>query len=87
MQFLSLRMPCAVDVLYLVLICILICAFCCILDGCFVFNPTYEYVLYDFMLPMGQVPAHIYVNKTCISHYNLPIVYVYLVEYIFFYIL
>jgi hypothetical protein len=38
------------------------------------------------MLPIGHVPTQIYVNKTYIPHYNLAIIYIYIVEYIFFYI-
>ena len=38
------------------------------------------------MLPIGHVPTQIYVNKTYIPHYNLAIIYIYFVEYIFFYI-
>jgi hypothetical protein len=47
---------------------------------------TYKYVLYELMLPIGHVPTQIYVNKTYIPHYNLAIIYIYFVEYIFFYI-
>ena len=38
------------------------------------------------MLPIGHVPTQIYVNKTYIPHYNLAIIYICFVEYIFFYI-
>ena len=38
------------------------------------------------MFPIGHVPTQIYVNKTYIPHYNLAIIYIYFVEYIFFYI-
>jgi hypothetical protein len=38
------------------------------------------------MLPIGHVPTQIYANKTCILHYNLAIIFIYFVEYIFFYI-
>jgi len=38
------------------------------------------------MLPIGHVPTQIYVNKNYIPHYNLAIIYIYFVEYIFFYI-
>ena len=38
------------------------------------------------MLPIGHVPTQIYVNKTYIPHYNLAIIYIYFVDYIFFYI-
>ena len=53
---------------------------------CFCFEPTYKYVLYGLMLPIGHVPTQIYVNKTYIPHYNMAIIYIYFVEYIFFYI-
>jgi hypothetical protein len=36
------------------------------------------------MLPIGHVPTQIYVNKTYIPHYNLAIICIYFVEYIFF---
>ena len=38
------------------------------------------------MLPIGHVPTQIYVNKTYIPHYNFAIIYIYFLEYIFFYI-
>jgi hypothetical protein len=38
------------------------------------------------MLPIGHVPTQIYVNKTYILYYSLAIIYIYFVEYIFFYI-
>ena len=38
------------------------------------------------MLSIGHVPTQIYVNKTYIPHYNLAIIDIYFVEYIFFYI-
>jgi hypothetical protein len=47
---------------------------------------VYKYVLYELMLPIGHVPTQIYVNKTYIPHYNWTIIYIYFVEYIFFYI-
>jgi hypothetical protein len=43
-------------------------------------------VLYELMLPIGHVPTQIYVSKTYIPHYNLAIIYIYFLEYIFFYI-
>jgi hypothetical protein len=36
------------------------------------------------MLPIGHVPTQIYVKKTYIPHYNLAIICIYFVEYIFF---
>jgi len=44
------------------------------------------YALYDLMLQIGHVPTQIYVNKTYIPQYNLAIIYIYFVEYIFLYI-
>jgi hypothetical protein len=41
---------------------------------------------FPLMLPIGHVPTQIYANKTCILHYNLAIIFIYFVEYIFFYI-
>jgi hypothetical protein len=38
------------------------------------------------MYMIVHVPTQIYVNKTYIPHYNLAIIYIYFVEYIFFYI-
>ena len=38
------------------------------------------------MFPIGHVPTQIYVNKTYIPHYNLAIIYISFLEYIFFYI-
>jgi hypothetical protein len=35
---------------------------------------------------IGHAPTQIYVNKTYIPHYNLAIIYIYFVKYIFFYI-
>ena len=35
------------------------------------------------MLPIGHVPTQIYVKKTYIPHYNMAIIYIYFVEYIF----
>jgi hypothetical protein len=46
---------------------------------------VYKFVLYELLLPIGHVPTQIYVNKTYMPHYNLAIIYIYFVEYIFFY--
>ena len=81
-------MPCTVVLPYFLLIYILLMHFVAYKKLCFCFEPTYKYVLYELMLqlPIGHVPTQIYVNKTYIPHYNLAIIYIYFVEYIFFYI-
>jgi hypothetical protein len=78
-------MPCTVG-LPLLLIYILLMHFVAYKKLCFCFQPTYKYILYELMLPIGHVPTQFYVNKTYIPHYNMAIIYIYFVECIFFYI-